>query len=105
MLEGNPICQGGIYALAHSLEFALDPEEENNQGPFESRLIMYGKKEIHEEEGLEIPRLYLIDNDSISQPCIAVPYNLHHKNPIDYIFLQSRENWNQHFFEIMKERT
>jgi len=110
--NGTYISSPGKYAVCHmikeSLEETLDDTlNENSRAHPSSLLVKYAKLMLEgnvENNENKIPLLGIINIDSFSRPCIAVPYDL--KNEMDdygYLFIESRHLWSEIFVKFLSD--
>jgi hypothetical protein len=111
-VNGCTVDSPGMYAVAHSLPEPLDDEED--AAYHTSFLVTKGVKETStqiiknsvtgKDESKLMPKLILVNCESIYATCIAVPLDVLGDNVShSFLFLQSRSLWKETFLKHMKD--
>jgi hypothetical protein len=121
IVGGCVIDKPGFYAISHLLAQSLtskphNSDEKNFLAHQDSNLVYWARKMLNPiskkprqktddykaEQNLQDPLIAMVDSNTITGPCIAVPYDIDGcDDPHSYLFVKSRNSWPDVFTSLM----
>jgi len=100
------INSAGRYALCYMVMQSIEDKVEDEEVSFRAHpsSLLVKCAEIMYDPATKLPKIGIVDLESLSSTCISIPYDISGENDkFNYMFLEPREKWTDIFIKFLKD--